>query len=257
MFSTCACASDVQFFHIPTWSDPYSSAFWHFNLQMCFSLQRRAIFATSRLPKVVRTPQLFDILTCNRASRYSGAPILRVRSSKSGPELMCFVHFDLRTCFSLQRRANFARRNFKKRSGADVFCTFWLEHVLLATAAHKFCASELPKAVRPWGVLYILTWKCASRYSGVQFFIPPLNSYLRTRRFTKPAFRPSRPTNHWKNAAFRDFPNSSRVCIFFLLTFAHMYLLSSDSTSLLCFSSSDPASLLCFFNCPSCRKLDF
>ena len=37
-----------------------------------------------------------------------------------------------------------------------------------------------------------------------------------------------------KNTAFRDFPNISRLWIFFLLTFAQLYLLSSDSTSLLC-----------------------
>ena len=49
--------------------------------------------------------------------------------------------------------------------------------------------------------------------------------------------RSSRPTNHWKNTGIRNFPNTSHECIFFLLTFAHLYLLSSDSTSLLCFSS--------------------
>ena len=49
----------------------------------------------------------------------------------------------------------------------------------------------------------------------------------------------------------------SRRCIFFLLTFAQLYLLSSDSTSLLCFASSDSASLPFFFNCPYCRKLGF
>ena len=61
-----------------------------------------------------------------------------------------------------------------------------------------------------------------------------LSSYLRTRRFSEPTFRPSRHTNPRKNTAFRDFPNISRWCIFFLLTFAQLHLLSSDSTSLLC-----------------------
>ena len=120
-----------------------------------------------------------------------------------------------------------------------------------------FATSQLQKMVRTRQFFSILTLKCASRHSGVQFFISPLNSYLHTRRFTEPTFRPSRPTNHRKNTAFRDFPNISRVCIFFLLTFAPLYLLSSDSTSLLCFSSSDSTALLCFFNCPYCRKLDF
>ena len=72
--------------------------------------------------------------------------------------------------------------------------------------------------VRACGVLYILTWKCASRHNGAQFFISHLASWLRTRRFSEPTFRPSGATNHWKNTAFRDFPTFSRICIFFLLT---------------------------------------
>ena len=67
-------------------------------------------------------------------------------------------------------------------------------------------------------VLYILTCKCASRHNGVQFFISHLASWLRTRRFSEPTFRPSGASNHWKNTVFRDFPTFSRICIFFLLT---------------------------------------
>jgi len=66
--------------------------------------------------------------------------------------------------------------------------------------------------------LYILTWKCASRHNGVQFFISHLASWLRTRRFSERTFRPSGATNHWKNTVFRDVPTFSRICIFFLLT---------------------------------------
>ena len=42
---------------------------------------------------------------------------------KKGP-MVCFVHFGLEMCFSPQRRALFRQLNFKKRSEADVFCTF-------------------------------------------------------------------------------------------------------------------------------------
>ena len=83
-----------------------------------------------------------------------------------------------------------------------MFCTFWLENVLLATAACNFSTSQLQKVVRTWHVLYILTSKCASRYSGVQFFLCPLQSYLRTRRFSEVTFRPSRHTKHWKTQHF-------------------------------------------------------
>ena len=128
--------------------------------------------------KVVRTPQFFHILSSKCASRYSGVQFFQIATSKRGPSMQCFVHFDLKMCFWLQRRAIFPHLNFKKWSEHAVFCTFWLQNVLLATAACNFCTSQLQKVVRECCVLYILTWKyasrysgkCASRYSGVQFF---------------------------------------------------------------------------------------
>ena len=99
--------------------------------------------------------------------------------------------------------------------------------MLRATTACTFLTSQLPKVVRHWCALYILTWKCASRHNGVQFFISHLASWLRTRRFSEPTFRPSRATNHWKNTVNRDFPTFSRICIFFLLIFSLLTLLTS------------------------------
>ena len=139
-------------------------------------------------------------------------------TSKHGPYMVCFVHFDLEMCFAPQRRALFQHLNFQKWSDNGVLCTFSLWNGLRATTACTFSTSQLPKVVRSWCVLYILTWKCASRHNGVQFFISPLGSCLRTRRFSEPTFRPSGATNHWKNAVFRNFPTFSRICIFFLLT---------------------------------------
>ena len=118
-------------------------------------------------------------------------------------------------CFAPQRRALFRHLNCQKWSGPGVFCTFWLRNLLRATTACTFSTLQLPKVVQQWCVLYILTWKCASRHNGVQFFISPLASWLRTRRFSEPTFRPS---NHWKNTVNRDFPTFSRISIFFLLT---------------------------------------
>ena len=121
-------------------------------------------------------------------------------------------------CFAPQRRALFRYLNFQKWSEPGVFCTFWLGNVLRATTACTFSTSQLPKVVRTPGVFNILTWKCASRHNGVHFFISHLASWLRTRRFSEPTFRPSGATNHWKNTVFRDFPTFSRICIFFFLT---------------------------------------
>ena len=61
-----------------------------------------------------------------------------ISTSKSALNPSVFNTIDLEMCFSPQRRA-------------------------LST-------SQLPKVVRTPSVLYILTWKCASRHNGVHFF---------------------------------------------------------------------------------------
>ena len=121
-------------------------------------------------------------------------------------------------CFAPQRRALFRHLNFQTWSGPGVFCAFWLQNVLRATTACTFSTSQLPKVLRTWCALCILTSKCASRHNGVQFFISHLPRCLRIRRFSEPTFQPSRATKPRKNTVFRDFPTFSRTCIFFLLT---------------------------------------
>ena len=173
---------------------------------------------TSEPPKMVRTWSVLYTLTWTCASRHNAVHFFDIWTSKNGPYMVCFVHFDLEMCFAPQRRALFRHLNFQKWSDAEVLCKFWLQNVLRATTACTFSTSQLPKVVREWCVLCILTSKCASRHNGVQFFIAPVASWLRTRRFSEPTFRPSGAPNYWKNRVFRDFPTFSRICIFFLLT---------------------------------------
>ena len=184
---------------------------------MCFAPQRRAIFRHLNLqkwsePLVFLTFWLRNVLRATTACTFSTSQLPKVVRP------WCFVHFDFQMCFAPQRRALFRHLNCQKWSGAGVFCTFWLRNVLRATTACTFSTSQLPNVVRTWCALYILTSKCASRHNGVQFFISHLASWLRTRRFSGPTFRPSGATNHWKNTVFRDFPTVWRICIFFLLT---------------------------------------
>ena len=81
----------------------------------------------------------------------------------------CFVHFDLQMCFAPQRRAIFWHLIFKKWPVPVSFFTFWLTNALRATVACHFWTSELQKVARECGVFHILTYKCTSRHSGVQF----------------------------------------------------------------------------------------
>ena len=126
-------------------------------------------FSTSQLPKVVWEWCVLYILTWKCASRHNGVHFFDISTSKSGLRMVCFVRFDLEMCFAPQRRAIFGHLNFQKWSENGVFCTFWLGNVLRATMARTFWTSQLPKVVWEWCVLYILTWKCASRHNGVQF----------------------------------------------------------------------------------------
>ena len=147
-------------------------------------------FSTSQIPKVVRTHQFFYTL-------------------------------DLEMCFAPQRRALFWHRNFQKCSGTEVLCTFWLRNVLRATTACTFSTSQLLKVLRTWCAFGFFTCKCASRHNSVQLFISHLTTWLRTRRFSEPTFRPTGATNHWKKDSV------SRLSYLF----THLDLLSSETFS--------------------------
>ena len=102
--------------------------------------------------------------------RYNGMHFFDISTSKSGPTLVCFLHFDFEMCFAPQRRALFQHPNFQKWREHVVLCPFWLGNVLCATTTCTFSTSEPPKVAPTCGVLYILTSKCASRHNDVHFF---------------------------------------------------------------------------------------
>ena len=91
---------------------------------------------------------IFNLLTWKCASRHNGVHFLDISTSKSGPDLVRFVHFDFEMCFAPQGRALFRHLNFQKWSGPGAFCAFWLLNVLRATRARTFSTSQLPKVVR-------------------------------------------------------------------------------------------------------------
>ena len=109
------------------------------------------------------------------------------------PKLRCFVRFDFQMCFVPQRRALFQHLNFQKWSGVGVFCIFWVGNVLRATTA--------------------------------QFFISHMTTWLCTRRFNEPTFRPSGHKSLEKHSVSR-----------LSYLFAHLNLLSSHFFSSLIFS---------------------
>ena len=139
--------------------------------------------------------------------------------------------------------------------------------MLRATTACTFSTSQLPKVVRRRCVLYIFTWKCASRHNGVHFFdistsksgpnvrcfylfyvqmcFPPQQRaifHLSSGQLAPlpPTFRPSGAANHWKNTANCDVPTFSRTCLFFLLVLFRSDLLTACFSSLTLPTSAFP-----------------
>ena len=100
---------------------------------------------TSERPKVVRTCRVFNILTSKYASRHNGVHFFDIATSKGGPDLVCFVHFDFEMCFAPQRRALFRHLNFQKCFKREMSLAFSLAHVLRTTTACTFSTSHLQK----------------------------------------------------------------------------------------------------------------
>ena len=115
------------------WSEPL--VFCTFCLGNVLRATTACTFSTSQLPKVVRTWCALYILTWKCASRHNGVHFFNSSTSKSGPNLVCFVYFDFEMCFAPQRRALFRHLNFQEWSEPGVLCTFWLRNVLRATTA--------------------------------------------------------------------------------------------------------------------------
>jgi len=180
---------------------PNLHVFFGFGLEMCFTPQRCAIFRHLNLN--VRTWCVLYILKC---------------------------------AFAPERRAHFDIPTSKSAPKNGVLCAFWLQNVLLATAACRFPATS--NVLREWFALCIFGPEnalCATTACNFSFLIWET-------RFSEPTFRPCWPRNHWKNTMLCNFPNiGAPVSDFFsfsLLFFSRVLLFSA-------------------FLSPYCRKFDF
>ena len=166
------------------------------------------------LSKVLRLPRKsdaksYEVLHLSRKI-ISANPKIWCSKCNSSQEISALTSTAL---MNMSLALRLPRENLGHATKPSRFAHFW---------QGAYSTSQLLKALRSWGVLYILTWKCttwkcASRHNGVQLFISHLTTWLRTCRFSEPSFRPSGATSHLKNTVFRDFPTFSCTWIVFLL----------------------------------------
>ena len=166
---TWKCASrhnGVHFFDIWTSkSGPNPSVFYTFDLEMCFAPQRCALFQHLIFQKwsdvgAFCTFWLGNVLRATTACTFSTSELQKWSEPDS------FLFFWLGNVLRATAVWLFQHLIFQKWSEPVSFLHFWLRNVLRATAVCTFSASHLPKVVRCWCVLYVLTWKCASRDNG-------------------------------------------------------------------------------------------
>ena len=180
--------NDVHFSNIRTSKSGANMwCFVYFDFEMYFGPQRRALFqhpnlqkwrehvvfctfwfgnvlratttctfSTSKPPKMAQTCGGLYILTSKCASRHNGVHFFDITTSKSGPTMVCFVHFDLEMCFPPQQRALFGHLNSQKWSERGVFCTFSLRNVLRATTACNFSSLIWPAGSAPAALASLL-----------------------------------------------------------------------------------------------------
>ena len=231
---------------------------------MWFAPQRACTFATSQLPKVVQSWCALCIFDLEMRFAPQQRALFDISTSKSGPELVCFVHFwlgnvlrattactfstsqlpkvvqswcalcifDLETRFAPQQRALFDISTSKSGPELVCFVHFWLGNGLRSTWAsrhnsvHFFEISTSKSGPELVCFVHFDLEMCFAPQRRAIFIWIHLASWLRTRRFSEPTFRPSGATNHWKK----------HTVLRLSYLFAHLHLLSSDSFSSLIFS---------------------
>ena len=257
----CACHEKVMPGHTKccTCHTKSSQQTWRSDAPKCNPLRKSAAWppnisdqhVSCTAPAVPHLPSFLEMLQDPHVlltfARVHNPLHLPRESTSERPYPTFFCTFDFEMCFAPQPRALFRHLNFQKCSEpvSRQFCTLLIsKYASRHNGVHFFRHLNFQKCSEREVFFILFTCKCASRHNGVQFFISHLASWLRTRRFSEPTFRPSRATNHWKNSGsrlsylFGSFraPGSSLFwdflfLIFFLLIFSSLLFSSLTLTT--------------------------
>ena len=176
------CLTPLQHLNFKKWSEPLM--FLTFWLENVLRATATCNFLTCQVPKVARDRQFFKISNCKCAWRHSGVPLFDMPISKNGPRPSVFLRF-----WVVNALGTTAACHLVAVEWYALYSTFWLTNVLGAKAVCNF--SYLP-------------WTHGSAAAALRSLL----------------FDPADPQINGKTQHFATSPNISRMCIFFLLTFA-------------------------------------
>ena len=89
-------------------SGPYMVCFVHFDFEMCFAPQRRALFRHLNFQKWSVHGVFFTLLTSKCASRHNGVHFFDTATSKSAPNVRWFFAFSLANALGATTACNFS-----------------------------------------------------------------------------------------------------------------------------------------------------
>ena len=172
---TSKCASrhnSVHFFNISiSKTAPRPSVFNTFYFQMCFALQRRALFPHLNFQECSETPQFLTLFTSKCASRHNAVHFFNISTSKSAPRPSVFNTVYFQMCFAPQRRALFQHLKLPKSAPRpSVFNTFDFQMCFAPQRRALFQHLNFQECSRDPQFLTLFTSKCASRHNAVHFF---------------------------------------------------------------------------------------
>ena len=120
-------------------------------LQIVLRATMACTFSTSQLPKRCENAVFCTFLTSKYSSRQNGVHFSTSQLPKSGPRMMCFVHFDVKMSFAPKRPLSTPTR---VRSSA--VCPFCLGNILRATTACTFSLLIWPAGSAPAALASLL-----------------------------------------------------------------------------------------------------
>ena len=150
-----------------------------------------------------------------------------IATSKSAPNVRCFVHFDFEMCFAPERRALFRHLNFQKWSDAGVLCTFWLRNVLRAPSRHN-CVHFFDISTSQSGP----NMRCFVHFDFHMCFAPQRRATFHLSSGQNAPHPPQAYFSTLRSHKSLEKHSVSRLSYLF----AHLHLLSSESFSSLIFS---------------------
>ena len=164
----CACHAQ-RHLNVQKWSEHV--VFFTFWLRNVLRATTACTFSTSQLPEVVRTCGAFNMFTSKCALRHNGVRFFDISTSKSGPDLVCFVTrtFWLWNALRATTACNFSSLIWPAGSAPAAFASLLFEPPGPQTIGKTHCFATLLPFRAPGSSFFWLFRFSSLRFASLRF----------------------------------------------------------------------------------------